>query len=592
MAFECQKSIKVCLVKNSTDSGEEQVGLGKINPNSDNRNSNFDDKSQLETETDHREGGVVCLLKNSIEEQAGLNRLGSRSNLSTLIHDSEKSPSETEIGIRKPSHSNPKVNGTPGNYRKLITDLPSVLISEILNCLDPKELGAVSCVSTVLNRLVAEHSVWKDFYCERWGAPVVPGFSDEKSWRDLFVEREFRSKTFRGRFRIDVLYGHTETVRAVFLLASAKLIFTSGYDSIVRMWDMEEGMSIACSRPLGCTIRAVAADKKLLLAGGSDGFIHCWRVVEGLSCLFDLIGSHNPGTEFRIWEHEGPVTCLALDIKRIYSGSWDMTVRIWDRSSLKVVKVLRHTDWVWDLVPRDTTVASSSGSDVYIWDSDNGTLLTIISNAHVGNAYALARSHTGNFLFTGGEDGAIHMFEVVSDCSETNTFDISTCIPHTGPVHSLAFEFPWLVSASADGKISLIDVRKLLKTCKPSIGKNVSKVRSVEHKSVEPPQRMLHGFGCNLFSVDIGADRIVCGGEEGVVRIWNFSQALEAEQRARALRGIRLENRMRRRKLQTELTSKGSRTDQCSVAAKKNPINGDRNGMWHNKRGMSSRMKA
>lgn len=591
MAFECQENTEVCLVKKSVGSGEQQAGLIEFNCNSNFGTSVFDAKSELETDAGRRGSGVVCLLKNAIEEQAGLIQASPYSDNDTSIHGSGNSQSETDFGIRKASPSDAKVNDSSGNCRRLITDLPSALISEILNCLDPKELGVVSCVSTVLNRLASEHSVWEDFYCERWGVPVAACFSDEKSWRELFVEREFRTKSFRGRYSIDVLYGHTEAVRAVFLLASAKLIFTSGYDSIVRMWDME-GMSIACSRPLGCTIRAVAADNKLLLAGGSDGFIHCWRAVEGLSCLYDLVGSQHPGNEFRIWEHEGPVTCLALDTRRIYSGSWDMTVRIWDRSSFKAVKVLRHTDWVWGLVPRDNTVASTSGSDVYVWDTNSGILLTVISNAHVGNAYSLARSHTGNFLFTGGEDGVIHMFEFLSDCMGSNASEVSTWIPHSGPVHSLAFEFPWLVSASADGKMSLIDVRKLLQTCKPSIAKHISKFRQKDHKSVEPPQRMLHGFACNLFSVDIGADRIVCGGEEGVVRIWNFSQALEAEQRARALRGIRLENRMRRRKLQIELTSKSSRTDQCSVAAKKNPINGDRSGVWHNKRGMSGRMRA
>ncbi|KAL0288614.1 UNVERIFIED_CONTAM: F-box/WD-40 repeat-containing protein [Sesamum calycinum] len=94
---------------------------------------------------------------------------------------------------------------------------------------------------------------------------------------------------------------------------------------------------------------------------------------------------------------------------------------------------------------------------------------------------------------------------------------------------------------------------------------------------------MLHGFGSNLFSVAIGFDRIVCGGEEGVIRIWNFSQALEIEQRVRSLRGIRLENRMRRRKLQTEMSAKGGQGGQCSVAAKKNQMNSDKNS-WHNKR--------
>ncbi|KAF2300051.1 hypothetical protein GH714_007640 [Hevea brasiliensis] len=496
--------------------------------------------------------------------------------------------SKTAISIADCSKQLP-CNEVLPNCPRSITDLPPALICEILNFLDPKELGIVSCASTILNRLASENHVWKEVYCERWGLPSVPaplgvGLSDEKSWKELFVEREFRSRTFLGRYSIDILYGHSEAVRTVFLLASAKLIFTSGYDSIVRMWDMENGLSIASSRPLGCTIRAVAADTKLLVAGGTDGFIQGWRAVEAVPCLFNLKGSEDPNTEFKLWEHGGPITSLALDLMRIYSGSWDMTVRVWDRSSLKCLKVLRHSDWVWSLAPHDTTVASTSGSDVYVWDTCSGTLLTVINHAHVGNTYSLARSHTGDFLFTGGEDGAIHMFEIIGHRHMANVFKVATWIPHSGPVYSLAFEFPWLISASSDGKLSLIDVRKLLRTSRRSLGKNVSRVKNVDY-SVEPPQRMLHGFGPNLFSVDIGADRIVCGGEEGVVRIWNFTQALEIEQRARALRRIRLENRMRRRKLQIEM-NKGARTDQCSMAAK-NSMHGDTSNVWHSKRGIS-----
>lgn len=483
-------------------------------------------------------------------------------------------------------------NDVLSHCRRSIIDLPPALISEILNCLDPKELGVVSCVSTLLHRIASEHRAWKEFYCQRWGLPIVPtalnaGFLDEKSWKDLFVEREFRSRIFLGRYSIDVLNGHTEAVLTVFVLASVKLIFTSGYDAIVRMWDLEEGFSIASSRTLGCTIRAVAADRKLLVAGGTDGFIHSWKAVESLPYLFDLCGSDKENTEFRLWEHEGPITSLALDLKWIYSGSWDMTVRVWDRASLKCVKIMRHSDWVYGLAPSDTTVASTSGSDVYVWDTNSGTIMTVFHGAHAGNASSLARSCTGDFLFTGGEDGAIHMFEILNDRNETNLFQVATWIPHSGPVNSIAFEFPWLVSAADDGKLALIDVRKLLKTSKRCSRKRIAKV-----SSVEPPQRMLHGFDCNLISVGIGADRIVCGSEKGIVRIWNFSRALEIEQRARALRGIRLENRMRRHKLQIEMTSKVGRAGRCSVAAKKNPMNGDRSGVWHNKRGTSGKLNA
>lgn len=539
-------------------------------------------------------------ISNSVENYSVENLESKVFNSETIVEKTGKSECTSEFKPKKgnsslydrkevPSH------GVVSCFSRSFTDLPPALVSEILNCLDPKELGIVSCVSTLFQRLASEHFAWKEFYCKRWGLPVAPaslglGRSDEKSWKKLFVERDFRSKTFMGRYNIEVLHGHTEAVRTVFLLSSAKLLFTAGYDSTVRMWDVEEGLSISSSKPLGCTMRAIAADTKLLVAGGTDGFIHGWRAVEGIPHLFDLTGRRSPNSEFRLWEHVGAVTSLALDLSKIYSGSWDMTVRIWDRASLKCSRVLRHSDWIWGLVPHDTTIATSSGSDVYFWDVNSGTLMTCIHNTHIGNTYSLARSHTGDFLFTGGEDGAIHMFEI-GHLIDHDFSHVASWIPHSGPVLALAFEFPWLVSASADGQLALIDVRKLLRTKKSTSAKKILKTGSIDRTKLEPPQRMLHGFSSDLFSVDIGADRIVCGGEGGVVRIWNFSQALEIERRARALRGIRLENRMRRRKLQIEMNSKGGRTDQCSVAAK-NSVNGDRNGMWHSKRGMSGKLKA
>lgn len=490
-------------------------------------------------------------------------------------------------------------NASPNGDHRSFTDLPSALVSEILRRLDAKELGIVSCVSTLLHSLASDHQGWKDFYCNRWGPPLgltaspVSGSPNQKSWKELFVEREFRSNSFMGRFSIDALHGHTEAVRAVFLLQPAKLIFTGGYDSVIRMWDMEEGLSVAVSRPLGCTIRAIAADSELLVAGGTDAFLQCWRAIEGNPHLFDITGSiMNQNHDFRLWGHEGPITCLALDSSRIYSGSWDMSVRVWDRAQLKCLRTLRHGDWVWALAPRGGTIASTAGKDVYVWDIEHGEPISVISNAHVGNAHSLTRSHLGDLLFTGGEDGVIHMFEIVENCDDEDIRPAATWIPHTGPVHSLAFEFPWLVSSSSDGRLALIDVRKLLKSSQCSLSRQSFRVKQSAPDVVEPPQRMLHGFGCNLFSVDIGADRIICGGEEGVVRVWNFSEALEIEKRVQALRSIRQENRMRRRKAQIEMNGNTGRTDQCSVAAKRNQLNGDRNGVWHSKRGVSGKLKA
>lgn len=570
MAFECQKNTEVALSK-------QLVKLPRNSSREPSVHSKFKGEGSGDQDRELAAGIKTEVLKEALKpgSEFGLCR-------GAVVSSGFKLAPKNEVAA------------APG-FSGSITDLPSALISEILNFLDPKELGIVSCVSTSLYKLASDHYVWKDFYCERWGLPmpkhVSSSLSDEKTWKELFVEREFRSRIFLGQYTRDILSGHTEAVRTVCVLASARLIITSGYDSIVRMWDLEEGCSIASSRPLGCTIRAVAADRKLLVAGGTGGFIQYWNVTEGHPHLFDLKGSYNRDTDYRLWEHEGPITSLALDITKIYSGSWDMTVRVWDRAIMKCVMVLRHSDWVWSLSPHGTTVATASGSDVYIWDTTDETLISFIPQAHAGSTYAVARSHAGDFLFTGGEDGAIHMFEI-SNCVEDGVLKVGTWAPHSGAVHSLAFEFPWLVSASADGKLSLIDVRKLLKNSRRSLMKHHSNTKRGFRIAVEPPQRMLHGSGSSLFCVSIGGDRIICGGEECTVKVWDFSEALEKERRARVQRGIRLEHRMRQRKLQLEMSGMNGKNDKCSLTAKKNPINGDRGGVWYSKRGVSGKLKA
>ena len=45
-------------------------------------------------------------------------------------------------------------------------------------------------------------------------------------------------------------------------------------------------------------------------------------------------------------------------------------------------------------------------------------------------------------------------------------------------------------------------------------------------------------------------------------------------------------------RLQTEMIAKSGKTDKYSVVTKKNPINGDRNGIWHNKRSVNGKAKA
>jgi hypothetical protein len=56
-----------------------------------------------------------------------------------------------------------------------------------------------------------------------------------------------------------------------------------------------------------------------------------------------------------------------------------------------------------------------------------------------------------------------------------------------------------------------------------------------------------------------------------------------------ALRSLRQENRMRRRKAQVGMNASGRRPDQCSIAMKKNR---DKSATWHNKRATNEKVKS
>jgi WD40 repeat protein len=150
-------------------------------------------------------------------------------------------------------------------------------------------------------------------------------------------------------------------------------------DRTVRLWDLSEGMPVSISRPHGGTVRAVALDDTALFSGGSDHLVRLWDSAASLSAAAsasaavprggggggggaepgaepDLLllpggssdddegggsagGGNSGGPLFDLSRgerllpgHIGPITSLSLTGAALYSGSWDTSVRVWQRS--------------------------------------------------------------------------------------------------------------------------------------------------------------------------------------------------------------------------------------------------------------------
>lgn len=112
-------------------------------------------------------------------------------------------------------------------------------------------------------------------------------------------------------------------------------------------------------------MRCVAADSTLLASGSSDHAIRVWRASSSSDASSDPSGigssrgsssggSHPSsrdssflpfdlaGDRAVLEGHAGPVSCLQLTPSLIVSGSWDCSVRLWDRATLDCVGMV-HT---------------------------------------------------------------------------------------------------------------------------------------------------------------------------------------------------------------------------------------------------------
>jgi len=119
--------------------------------------------------------------------------------------------------------------------------------------------------------------------------------------------------------------------------------------------------------------------------------------------------------------HESWVTALALmpDGKKLISGSWDGTVRVWDVETGKADPILEsHKSKIYSVaVSRDGKRAASGGGngEVYLWDLEsNSELAHLEGHDEETEVNGIAYTPDGKKVITGSADGEIRIWEVPS----------------------------------------------------------------------------------------------------------------------------------------------------------------------------------
>jgi WD40 repeat protein/serine/threonine protein kinase len=137
--------------------------------------------------------------------------------------------------------------------------------------------------------------------------------------------------------------------------------------------------------------------------------------------------------------HRGsaPVAVFSPDNQRVASAGDDATVRLWERSTGTLLRILiGHTAPVRVLAwSPDGTRLASAGDDyrVHIWDPDRGRLINTLPG-HERRILALAWAPDGKVLASGGDDHTVRLWEMPSGQ------DLRTFKGHNGPVANIAWD--------------------------------------------------------------------------------------------------------------------------------------------------------
>ena len=251
-----------------------------------------------------------------------------------------------------------------------------------------------------------------------WTVAVSPDGALVAGGADDFLVHIWDVKTRKLRV---VLEGHTQSIRVLGWSSDGRLFASGGRDTTVRLWDTATWKEIARLPHLN-TVRGLAwaPDGARLFSGTADDVIYAWEVRSG-TLLATLRG------------HRNTVHALAItpDGRTLVSGAADQTLRLWSLAASTSSNVLSldrsdepPTRWEsYGIHPGPEVMAVAASPDghlvasahrdsaIRLWSLPSGHELTRLPSP-AATTYAVVFSRDGRYLYSGGDDDAIHRWDL------------------------------------------------------------------------------------------------------------------------------------------------------------------------------------
>ena len=258
-----------------------------------------------------------------------------------------------------------------------------------------------------------------------------PLIYEEKMYSKVYATRDIQVTNCNDDSLITTLTGHTDIVCCL-IIDDGKL-YSGSLDNTIKIWNCSTDTLIKTLTGHTNSVYCLTINDGKLYSGGGyhDNSIMVWNCSNHkLITTLGVPEEHDEEGEYE--GHTSFVHCLTINDGKLYSGSWDNTIKVWDCSTNKLITTLtEHTSAVERLRIHGGKLYSKAGKCVKVYDCSDDTLITTLED-HSDDVNCL-EIHDGK-LYTGSDDKTINVY----DCSDDSL--ISTLRGHTDVVYDLTFQ--------------------------------------------------------------------------------------------------------------------------------------------------------
>jgi hypothetical protein len=292
-------------------------------------------------------------------------------------------------------------------------------------------------------------------------------------------------------------------VEALALSPDGRYLAIVLHDNTARLWDLRAGQEqLRVTSPAG-HFRAVriAADDRLVVTGADDGTVAVWDVAGGTLAR-------------RLTGHQGAVAALSLtpDGAVLASSGADGTVRLWNTATGASLAVLRgHAGAVGALaLSSDGSQVLSGGADgkVILWNRANSTAAATF-DGRSGAVVSVGFDANGRIVASTA-DGNVHVWER-SGGQPARTFRAAPSATSA----QMSGDGKFVAVSEANAKVDFVDL---------DAGRVVRQIDGPANSS-------------RYVLVDVNQRRIMTGGADGQVRVWNLASGANLAQIISTLNG-------------------------------------------------------